>query len=58
MRAADHAVHVARLAGALAPRGKPGRYAGLTDDEAIALSAREDDERVRAYARRARRGRR
>jgi hypothetical protein len=30
----------------------------LTDDEAIALAAREDDERVRACARRARRGRR
>ena len=48
----------AMLAGSLAPRGKAGRYAGLTDDEAIALAAREDDERVRAYARRARRGRR
>lgn len=58
LRAADHAGHVARLAGSLAPRGKAGRYAGLTDDEAIALAAREDDERVRAYARRTRRGRR
>ena len=58
IRAADHAAHVVKLAGSLAPRGKPGRYATLTDDEAIALAAQEDDERVRAYARRARRGRR
>ena len=58
LHAADHGVHVARLAGSLAPRGKGGRYAGLSDDEAIALAAQEDDARVRAYARRARRGRR
>jgi len=58
IRAADHALHVARLAGSLAPRGKLGRYAGLTDDEAIALAAKEDDARIRAYARRAQRGRR
>ncbi len=58
IRAADHAAQVAKLAGSLARRGKPGRYAGLTDDEAIALAAKEDDERVRAYARRAQRGRR
>ena len=57
LRSADHRAQVARLAGALAPRGK-GRYAGLTDDEAIELAVREDDARVRAYARRARRGRR
>jgi AbrB family looped-hinge helix DNA binding protein len=55
IRAADHRTHVARLAGSLAPRGKRGRYAGLTDDEAIALAVKEDDERVRAYARRGRR---
>ena len=58
IRAADHAAHVARLAGSLAPRGNKGRYAGLTDDEAVALAVREDDARVRAYARRVRRGRR
>jgi len=58
IRAADHAAHVARLAGSLARRGNKGRYAGLTDDEVVALAAREDDARVRAYARRARRGRR
>jgi AbrB family looped-hinge helix DNA binding protein len=58
VHSADHAEHVARLAGSLAPRGKAGQYAGLTDDEAIELAAREDDDRVRAYARRARRGRR
>lgn len=58
IRTADHAAHVARLAGSLAPRGNKGRYAGLTDDEAVALAVREDDARVRAYARRARRGRR
>ena len=58
IRTADHSAHVARLAGSLASRGKKGRYAGLSDDEAIALAVREDDARVRAYARRARRGRR
>jgi AbrB family looped-hinge helix DNA binding protein len=58
IRAADHAAHVAKLAGSLAPSGNKGRYSGLTDDEAIALAVREDDARVRAYARRARRGRR
>ena len=58
IRAVDHAAHVARLAGSLAPRGNKGRYAGLADDEVVALAAREDDVRVRAYARRARRGRR
>ena len=58
IRTADHAAHVARLAGALASRGKKGRYAGLSDEEAIALAVREDDARVRAYARRSRRGRR
>lgn len=58
IRAADHAAQVAKLAGSLAPRGKKGRYAGLTDDEAIVLAVREDDSRIRAYARRARRGRR
>ena len=58
VQAADHATHVARLAGSLASRGKKGRYAGLTDDEAVVLAVREDDDRSRAYARRARRGRR
>lgn len=54
LRFADHGAQVAKLAGSLARRGKPGRYAGLTDDEAVALVAKEDDERVRAYTRRAR----
>ena len=58
IRAADHTAHVVKLAGSLAARGNKGRYSGLTDDEAIALAVREDDARVRAYARRARRGRR
>lgn len=58
VRAADHAAQVARLAGSLAPRGRKGPRAGLTDDEAVLLAVREDDERTRAYARRARRGRR
>jgi AbrB family looped-hinge helix DNA binding protein len=58
LRAADHGARVAKLAGSLANRGRSGRYAGLTDDEAIALAAREDDDRIRAYARGARRGRR
>lgn len=58
IQGADHAAHVARLAGSLASRGKKGRYAGLTDDEAVVLAVREDDNRSRAYARRARRGHR
>jgi AbrB family looped-hinge helix DNA binding protein len=58
IRAADHSAQVARLAGSLAPHGKKGRYAALSDDEVLALAVREDDGRVRAYARRARRGRR
>ena len=58
IRAADHAAQVAKLAGSLAPRGNKGRYAGLTDDEAVRLAVREDDSRIRAYGRRARRGRR
>lgn len=58
IRAADHAAQVARLAGSLAPRGKKGRYAAWSDDEAVALAVREDDARIRAYARGARRGRR
>jgi len=58
IRTTDHAAHVARLAGSLAPRGNKGRYAGLTDDEVVALAVQEDDARIRAYACRARRGRR
>ena len=58
LRTADHAAHVARLGGSLASRGRKSRYAGLSDDEAIALAVKEDDARVRAYARRARRARR
>ena len=58
VRTADHAARVARLAGSLAPRGSAARYAGLADDEAIAAAVKEDDARVRTYARRARRGRR
>ena len=58
IRAADHAAQVAKLAGSLAPRGNKGRYAGLTDDEAVLLAVRKDDSRIRAYGRRARRGRR
>ena len=56
--AADHAGQVARLAGSLAVRGRKGRYAGLSDDEVVALAVREDDDRARAYARRAGRRRR
>ncbi len=55
IRTADHAAQVARLAGSLAPRGKKGRYGALPDDEVVALAVREDDGRVRAYARRGRR---
>ncbi|HKA41737.1 MAG TPA: AbrB/MazE/SpoVT family DNA-binding domain-containing protein [Burkholderiales bacterium] len=55
--AADHGAQVARLGGSLAARGRKDRYAGLSDDEAIALAVKEDDVRVRAYAQRARRGR-
>jgi len=58
VRAADHGAQVARLAGSLAARGSKGRYAGLSDDEAIALAVKEDDARIRAYAKRARRQRR
>jgi len=57
LRPADHGTQVARLAGSLASRGNKGRYAGLSDDEAIALAVKEDDARVRAYATRARRRR-
>ena len=58
IRAADHAAQVARLAGSLAARAMKARYAGLPDDEVVALSVKEDDVRIRAFARRARRGRR
>ncbi len=57
VHAADHGAQVARLAGSLASRGSKNRYAGLTDDEAIALAVKEDDARMRGYARRARRRR-
>ena len=58
IQAADHAAQVARLAGSLAHRRKKGRFAGLTDDEAVLVAVKEDDDRIRSYARRARRGRR
>ena len=57
-RRVEHAAQVARLGGSLSSRRRKGRYAALTDDEAIALAVKEDDARVRAYARRARKGRR
>jgi len=58
IHAANHAAQVARLAGSLAPRAMKARHAGLTDDEVVALAVKEDDSRIRAYARRARRRRR
>ncbi|HZM46288.1 MAG TPA: AbrB/MazE/SpoVT family DNA-binding domain-containing protein [Burkholderiales bacterium] len=57
IHAADHGAQVARLAGSLTSRGARGRYAGLSDDEAIALAVKEDDARIRAHAKRARRRR-
>ena len=63
-RAADHADHVeqvGKLAGSLASRAssaKKSRHAGLSDNEVIARMVQEDDKRVKAYSRTAKRGRR
>ena len=58
VRTADHAAQVSELAGSLAHAGKKGRYAPLSDDEAVLRAVEEDDRRIRRYARSARRGRR
>ncbi len=60
-RDADHGARVGSLAGSLgaaAPGGRKNRYARLSDAQAVALAVQEDDSRVKAYSRTAKRGRR
>ena len=57
----DHVEQVGRLAGSLASGAsgaKKSRYAGLSDDQVAALVVQEDDKRVKAYSRTAKRSRR
>ena len=57
---ADHVTQVGKLAGSLASRAsgeKKSRYAGLSDNQAVALMVQEDDKRVKTYSRTAKRSR-
>lgn len=57
-RDADHVERVSKLAGSLAVDAKKSRYAGMSDKAVVALVVQEDDARIRAYSRSAKRGRR
>jgi AbrB family looped-hinge helix DNA binding protein len=56
-RDADHVERVGKLAGSLAMAGKNSRSAKMSDREVVAHVVQQDDARVKAYSRTAKRGR-
>jgi AbrB family looped-hinge helix DNA binding protein len=57
-RDADHVERVSKLAGSLAAHGKKPGYVRLSDKEMVARVVEEDDVRIKAYSRTAKRARR
>ena len=56
-RSSDHVAQVGKLAGSLAVGGRQSRCARLSDNDVVALLAQDNDTRIRAYSRTAKRKR-